>query len=310
MHLPKLRIDQYATILLVLFLTFFRFDIPINDPSTNFLELIKPPPAAASLIVPIPKPDPQPIPEISAQAVMIYDPNHGAILYQKNAQQPLPIASLTKMMTGLLVVENYDLNEIVTIDGEENIEGNTIKLQRGEIITVDSLLHGLLIFSGNDAAYALANHHPRGLNGFIDQMNKKAQSLHLYQTSFDNPAGFDTANQYSTAYDLTILLKEVLEHPELQTIMGKPFDQVTSLDDQYTHAVYNTNELLKKTEGIVAGKTGSTPLAKECLVTKVERNGHTILTVMLGSDNRFGETDKLIDWTFDNIVWTNMSPEK
>lgn len=306
MILPKIRFDQLFSILLIVMFSLARIDLPATTNTIDLLALLTPPPVSAQVTVPTIIESPLDPPLLSAQSALVYDPQNGVFIFEKNAQQALPIASLTKIMTALVASELYDPHEVVTINGEEHTEGNTIKLQKGESITVENLLHGLLIFSGNDAAYALANHHPTGLPGFIDEMNKKAQELHLFQTSFENPAGFDTANQFSSSYDLAILMKEVSKHPTLLQIMGTEFAEIQSVDGKFSHAVYNTNELLKKMEEVYAGKTGSTPMAKECLITLTTKNDHPIITVVLGSENRFEETEQLIDWTYDTFTWTTI----
>lgn len=255
-----------------------------------------------SVLLPIQKIGSEPAP-ISASSSIIFDPDTGSILYQKNADQPVPQASLTKLMTALVVIQQYALDDVITIQDEWQAEGNKIKLIPGEQVTVENLLKGLLVFSGNDAALALANHHPESYDGFIRTMNDEARKLQLLQTSYENPVGLDQPSNYSTAHDLAILMKVVLEHPKLAEILGSATADVTSIDQQLHHRLYTTNYLLDRFEGVVAGKTGSTEAAGECLITKNTRNGRSIITVVLGSQDRFADTRALTNWAFSTYEW-------
>jgi D-alanyl-D-alanine carboxypeptidase (penicillin-binding protein 5/6) len=243
-------------------------------------------------------------PLLTARAVIVYDQSNGAILYEKAMDQKLPEASLTKLMTALVAIETYDLGEEIEITYPvTNTENNVMGLQVGELITVENLLKGLLIFSANDAALALEYHHPEGSAGFIKAMNQKAQALHLSQTSFRNTPGFDDPGHYSTTFDLAILGKAVLENPKLTSIMQTEQELVTDVTGTIQHPLQTTNQLLNNFSGLVAGKTGSTPLAGGCLITQVNREGHPIITVVLGSQDRFKDTANLVNWVYNYFEW-------
>jgi len=163
----------------------------------------------------------------------------------------------------------------------------------------------MLLSSGNDAAYALAENYPGGVLGFVSAMNKKAEQLNLTNTHFDNPAGFDSPQHFSSAKDLATITEEALKNPSLVRIFATKETSIVSLDKKYTHQLANLNKLLSQVKGVLGVKTGFTEGAKENLVTCVSRDGHQILTVVLGSNDRFGESTKLIEWTYENFIWQN-----
>ncbi|MDO8638989.1 MAG: D-alanyl-D-alanine carboxypeptidase, partial [Candidatus Daviesbacteria bacterium] len=165
-----------------------------------------------------------------------------------------------------------------------------------------SLLYGMLLNSGNDAAYTIAQNYSGGLDAFVVAMNNKAISLGLLNTHFTNPAGFDSLGHYSSAEDLAKIATIAIENPQLSRVVSTKETSVASIDKSTIHSLKNLNKLLDE-PGVLGIKTGTTPLARENLVGLVERNGHKILTVVLGSNDRFGETNKLLDWTYSNFVW-------
>lgn len=300
--MPSLRPDQLLCIaagsILCLLLP------PSTKVETTFASSFQPPSYSDLQVLPVKKYTNIATPYLSSQAAIVFEPDTGSLLYQKNTDQSLPLASLTKLMTALVVVKNYDLNEEVVITSEPEVDGNKIKLVTGEKILVKDLLAGALIFSGNDAALALANHHPEGYDGFITNMNQLATNLHLHHTAFANPVGLDAEQQFSSPHDIAILTKALLAEPRILHLLGEAKTEIRSTDDKFVHTLYSTNELLGKVDGMIAGKTGSTLLAGECLMTVVNRNGYTIVTVVMGSNDRFTDTQKLIDWTYQNFTWT------
>lgn len=181
--------------------------------------------------------------------------------------------------------------------------GSKVGLYQGEDLSFRSLLYGMLLNSGNDAAFALAENYPGGVLGFVSAMNKKVMDLELKNTHFDNPAGFDSPKHYSSAADLAVITEEALKDSTLARIFATKETNIVSLDKKYTHQLFNLNRLLSDVKGVLGVKTGTTEGAKENLVTLVERDGHKVLLVLLGSDSRFAETTKLIDWTYSNFDW-------
>jgi D-alanyl-D-alanine carboxypeptidase (penicillin-binding protein 5/6) len=267
--------------------------------------------ASPSPIIPTPTPTPTPLPvnvsnvlppEIFAEGAYVVDMTTNTILYEKNSNLQLFPASTTKIMTALIALADYKLSDVVTI-GKPLQEGQIMHLIAGEKITVENLLYGILVHSANDAALALAENHSGGVDGFVTRMNEKAQSLNLTQTRFTNPIGLDDVNHYTTVKDLATISLEALKNPEIVKIVAIP--QITVSDINFTrfHPLKNVNELLGKIPGVSGLKTGYTEIAGQALVTTVQRNGHEILIVLLKSTDRFGETEKLINWIFTNFTW-------
>lgn len=270
-------------------------------------------------MLPFPTPIPAPYPmnatgvypgyEISAEGVIVYDLESGVTLYGRNSEEVLSPASTTKIMTALVALEHYDLDEVVTIETVAN-SGQVMGLVPGEKITVENLLYGALIHSGNDAAWALAEHYEGGVEKFVAAMNEKAAALHLTNTHFTNPVGYDDPIHKMTAVDLSRLSAYALTNKTIAKIVAIP--QITISDVDYTrfHSLTNVNALLGKIPGVAGIKTGWTEDAGENLVTLVERNGHRIIIVVLKSLNRFNDTEMLINWVFANYTWQTFEAPK
>ena len=262
----------------------------------------------------LPPPKPYPVnkeiyltPEVTAQSAIIVDVDSAVVMYQKNADLRLLPASTTKMMAAMVVMDHYSLSDIVTV-GDTKIDGNTIKLIPGEQLSVESLLYGMLIGSGNDAAEVLAEHFPGGVPAFVEAMNQKAAEYKLENTHFTNPMGLDGENHYSTARDLAKLATKVEANPVLAKIVSTPETVITDVSGENKHALKNTNELVGKVEGVKGVKTGWTENAGECLVAWVEKDGKKVVFVVLESGNRFGETESLVEWAFNNFEWKIIAP--
>lgn len=244
-----------------------------------------------------------PAPSFSARAVLAKDLTTDTILYQKDASLSVPIASTTKIMTAMVASEYFKPNSVLRVNIGAGVSGAKVGLISGEDLSFRSLLYGMLLNSGNDAAYTLAENYPGGVLGFVSAMNKRAKELKLQNTHFENPAGFDNPNHYSSAKDLASITEEALKNASLSRIFATKQTNIVSLDKKYTHSLSNLNKLLSQVKGVLGVKTGFTKEAKENLVTLVERDGHQILTVVLGSDDRFGESTKLIEWVYENFTW-------
>ncbi len=264
----------------------------------------------------LPTPAPYPVnqkisefPNLSANSLIVLDVDSMATLYERNSSRKVFPASTTKVMTALIVLKNYPLDQLITV-GQTKVEGNQVKLVPGERMTAENLLYCLLVGSGNDAAVVLAENYPQGTTAFVEAMNRQAQELKLENTHFTNPVGLDEEGHYSTAGDLARLAVEALKNPVFSRIVSTPSIVVTDESGQMTHFLKNTNELMGKLEGVKGVKTGWTENAGECLITLDERNGHKIVTVILGSKDRFGETQTLIEWVFQNFSWQMVRPGK
>lgn len=247
-----------------------------------------------------------PIPDLSAKSIIVVDVSSAVVLYQKNVYASLPMASTTKIMTALIALDYYLPQQVIEVSEIFDI-GQDMKLQKGEKITVENLLYGLLVGSANDAAEVFAANYPGGRENFISKMNEKARHLHLTHTHFMNPTGIDEFGQYTSAVDLVRLTKDALLNPIFRKIVATKEITVYSVDKKFVHPMSNVNTLLGKIDGFKGVKTGFTDEAGECLVGLVERNGTQIMTVVLGSKDRFGETQQLIDWAFDSFEWITLS---
>lgn len=242
-------------------------------------------------------------PQLTARAGFAYDLASGTILFTRNLDEKLPVASLTKLVTALVVVKNLKLDDVAVIGrGSINLVGSSMGLVTGEKITVQNLLYGLLITSSNDAALALANHASTPQE-FTAMMNKESQTLNLHSTSFSNPVGWDNADNYSTAHDLSVIINEFLKFPILSQIVSLKEAEVSSVDKRYTHKLTTTNKLLLENKSVTGIKTGFTSQAKGNLILRVENNDQTVITTILGSDDREGDSQKLLDWIDSVYRW-------
>lgn len=241
-------------------------------------------------------------PVISAQGALAVDLSSGVPLYEKNADSPLLPASTTKIVTGLVSLDNYPLNMTIKV-GKVKVVGQKMGLIAGEEIKVEDLLYGLLVYSANDAAEVLAANFPGGRESFITAMNKKARDLSLKNSEFFNPSGLDGNGHVSTARDLVRVSEVAMRNPEFARIVGTKNITVKSVDGKISHRLSNINELLGKIPGVIGVKTGWTENARENLVTYIERDGRKVFIAILGSSDRFGETKELIDWIFTNYTW-------
>ena len=242
-------------------------------------------------------------PALSAYGGLVIDVDTGKTLFEKNADYPMLPASTVKMMTALVALEEYDLGDVVTYDGSF-VEGQKLGLTEGENIYVHDLVASTLIYSANDAAEALARAHPLGRETFIELMNQKARVLGLTTISFVNPTGLDSINQIASANELAMIAKEGLKNDYFSSFIEREEYSFENVDGTRTHQISNTNQLLGQIDGVKGVKTGWTENAQENLVTYVERDDKRILTVLLGSQNRFGETKTLIEWIYDNYEWS------
>ena len=248
-------------------------------------------------------------PIIKAKASLLMDVDSGISLFENNVHKQLPMASLTKIMTAIIILESHDLNEIVTIDENyaalsEDEVGVKIWLRKWEKITVGNLLIGLLVRSGGDAALALAKYHSGSVEAFVDEMNQKTKVLHLSDTNFTNPIGLDAEEHYSTVYDLALLTRYALSFPVFRDIVRMEKATVTSTNGKIVHSFNSTNHLFNSYLDIRGVKTGTTPAAGASLINlAVNDYGHEVISVLLNSPNRFQENKSLIDWGFRTYKW-------
>lgn len=244
------------------------------------------------------------VPQFSAKAVYAFDLASGKLLFSKNAVEPLLPASTTKIATALVALAHYDPGDLLTVDEESvKVDGKKMELTESERISVNNLIYGLLVFSANDAAEVLARNYPGGRTNFIAAMNRLVQEYGLEKTYFANPTGLDEYLHFSTARDLAVLASSAMQNSTFAEIAGTPALTVASADGKTVHKLVNVNELLEKVPGVLGVKTGWTINAGEALVTLVERDGRRVVISVLGSNDRFGETEELIEWIFESYSW-------
>jgi len=244
-------------------------------------------------------------PIIDASASIVIDNQTGEILYEKSSHDRRQIASITKLMTAIIILEENDLNSIVTVSkGANYADGSQMFLRTGEQITVENLLFGLMINSANDAAVTLAEFNAGTEDKFAEKMNKKALELGLLDTHFQNSIGYDSKNNYSSAFDVAKLARYAYQKDFIKDAAVLKEFEVKSTDGALIHPLKSTNELLDSYLNIKGLKTGHTEKAGLCMVGIAENdNGNDIITVVLNSPARFTETKVLIDWTFRAYIW-------
>lgn len=237
-----------------------------------------------------------PAPKVSAASAVLMDGDTGRVLYEKEGYVRRRIASTTKLMTALVALESgRSLEEEVTVAPEwAGVEGSSIYLRPGEEVTLEALLYGLLLRSGNDAALAVAGHCGGTVEGFVKQMNRKARELGMKGSAFANPNGLDAEGHYSCAYDMALLGRACLANEELAKIAAT---KSISLGGR---TFTNHNKLLWRYEGCVGLKTGYTEKAGRTLVSAARREGMTLVCVTLNAPSDWADHAALFDWGFAN----------
>ncbi len=232
----------------------------------------------------------------SAAAAILMDGNTGRVLYNQNADEPRPIASITKLMTALVAVETHpDLQEVVTIRPEyTRAEGSSIYLKQDETVTLETLLYGLLLESGNDAALAIAGFCGGDVETFVGWMNERAGSIGMRNTHFCNPNGLHDEEHYSSASDMAKLAQACLRNDALRPIMS------TKTVTLGTRTFTNHNKLLWRYEGCIGMKTGFTEAAGRTLVSAAERDGMLLICVTLNDGNDWADHSALFDYGFSH----------
>lgn len=242
-------------------------------------------------------------PELSAEAAALIDVKSGRILYEKEGDKRLPIASITKIMTAIIALENHALDDIVTVsDRAEGVEGSSIYLRRGEKVKLINLLYGLMLRSGNDAAVAIAEHVGGSVEGFVFLMNQKAEELGMNNTHFANPHGLDDEKHYSTARDMAILTAYAMGNPVFQEIVSTRVKSVDWPGEQWNRLFINKNKMLRYYKGADGVKTGYTRKANRTLVSSATRDGMQLAAVTLNDPDDWMDHTNLLDWGFEHFV--------
>lgn len=245
------------------------------------------------------------IPPFSAKSAVVVDFATNQVLYAKAADQQLPPASTTKMMTALLTMEEGGLDTVLTVSPlAAGVGGTSMNLAAGQSLTVMELLYGLLLPSGNDAAMTLAQRDSPDPQAFVNRMNKKAAEIGLTNTHFVNPHGLDDPRHLSSAYDLAELARYALQHQQLfDDIVATATHTIPAEPGHPEFDLQNLNQLLGSYPGADGVKTGTTDAAGQVLVGSVSRDGHRVISVVMGSADRYPESRQLLDHAFGDNVW-------
>lgn len=240
---------------------------------------------------------------VSAKAAILMHADSGRVLYEKNADEHMLIASTTKIMTAIVVLEHCELDDLVEVDSRSaGIEGSSMYLKAGESYTVEDLLYGLLLVSGNDAASALALHVADSMEEFAELMNAKAAELGMTESSFKNAHGLDEEGHYSTARDMAKLAAYCMGNEDFARIAGTVSHAVGE------QTLVNHNRLLREYDGCLGLKTGYTMAAGRTLVTCAERDGARYVCVTLNDPDDWDDHKALYDWAFANYSFAEVIP--
>jgi serine-type D-Ala-D-Ala carboxypeptidase (penicillin-binding protein 5/6) len=273
----------------------FSTELQTKTQEIKKLNFTLPPPAP----YPMEKPFAPNVPAVSAEGYIVLDVKSDKIILSKNPNEALKTASITKLMTALTAIDIFKPNDVLTAKTEFT-DGAIIGIQVGDKFRFSELLKALLIPSANDAAQTIADNSK---TDFVKSMNKKAMSLHLNNTFFSNPQGFDDGNNHSTVLDLARIGEYSLLNKTIRGIVRTKTDEIFNLDGTKSYPLTNVNELLFSDPQVQGIKTGYTEEAGECLMSLYEKAGHEVIFVVLKSNDRFGETKQLSDYVFSNFIW-------
>ncbi|TMW73652.1 D-alanyl-D-alanine carboxypeptidase family protein [Alteribacter natronophilus] len=249
--------------------------------------------------------------ETSAQGAVLIELESGRVLYEKEAHTQMRIASITKIMTALLAIEEGNLEDIVTVSARaEGTEGSSLYLYAGEKLPLRDLVYGLMLRSGNDAAVAIAEHIGGSLEGFVYMMNEKAREIGMSGTVFNNPHGLDDHEEhYSTAYDMALLTKYAMENSAFREVSGTKSYRASERENGY-RVFNNKNRLLTQLYPYsTGGKTGYTKRAKRTLVSTAAKDGLELAAVTLNAGSDWQDHMNMFNWAFDNLTITELVKE-
>ena len=241
-------------------------------------------------------------PSVSAKGAVLISADTGEVVYSFNHNEKLPMASTTKIMTTLLCLESGDLYEEFTVDSEAiKVEGSSMGLQEGDIVTKYALCCGMMLPSGNDSANAVAVKVAGSVESFVELMNEKAQELGLSRTYFATPSGLDGKGHGSTAYEMALLAREALKNDTFREICSSETIKLSYGNPPYDRWLTNTNKLLAMCDGVYGVKTGFTDDAGRCLVSACEREGERLICVTLNDKNDWNDHIALYDYGFEQV---------
>lgn len=244
----------------------------------------------------------------SARAMVVIETTGNSVLYSKNKDQKLAMASTTKIATAITVIDNVkSLDEIVEVKKASTlIEGTSIYLREGEKLSVRQLLYGLMLQSGNDAAHALATYVSPNVADFSELMNQTAKKVGALNSNFVNPHGLDATDHYTTAHDLALITSYALKNKDFKEIVSCKNFKIEAGENNTARSLVNKNRLLNSLQGCVGVKTGYTSKAGRCLVTAAERDGMEVVCVVLNCGPMFEESSDLILQAFKEYSLINV----
>ena len=238
---------------------------------------------------------------VAAKGAVLIDGASGRILFAQNADEKLPMASCTKIMTALLALENASLGEDVTAGkNAHGVEGTSIYLSEGETLSMEQMLYGLMLRSGNDAAVAIAEHVGGSVSGFADMMNRRAKELGA-DASFKNPHGLHAEGHAASALGMARIMREALKNPDFRTITATQKKIIPWVGNEYSRVLENKNRLLRDYQGATGGKTGYTSKAGRCLVFSAKRDGMELIGAVLNCYSWFDTATVMLDYGFENF---------
>ncbi len=247
---------------------------------------------------------------VSAKAAVLINGENGEIIFSKNADTKLSMASTTKIMTALLLCEHGNLQKEVTVTPEMvRVEGSSMGLLAGDKVTLHDLLYGLMLSSGNDAANVIAFTLGGSLKGFVKMMNKKARELELTSTHFETPSGLDGESHYTTAYELAMLTSYAMQNKDFKAAVGSSIATLNYGNPPYRRTLTNHNKLLKTYDGAIGVKTGFTKKSGRCLVSAAERDGKYLIAVTLNAPSDWQDHKLMLDYGFSVIKQTHFLPQ-
>lgn len=241
--------------------------------------------------------------DISAECAVVITEQTGEVVFEKNAYSHHSMASTTKIMTSIIAAQSGRLNDEIVVSGKMlRVEGTSMGLLPGDIVSLKELIYGMLLPSGNDAANVTANFLGGNVENFVAQMNQKAKSIGMNNTSFVTPSGLDDENHYSTAYDMALLGRYAVKNPVFRSICSCEKATVSYGNPPYKRTLYNHNRLLKSYPYALGIKTGFTKKSGRCLVSYAEKDGVGLIAVTLNAPNDWSDHKKMLDYGFSRVT--------
>ena len=238
--------------------------------------------------------------DLSARAAALIDGKSGKVLFEKNKDERLPMASTTKIMTGLLACESKKMKKVVTVSPvASGTEGSSLWLEPGEKQTLENLTYGLMLRSGNDAAVAIAEYLGGSTEAFALMMNERAKKIGVQNTGFQNPNGLDAEGHFTTAYDLALISREAMKNKKFRKIVSTKSKTIPWESSEWDRSLTNHNKMLWRYEGCNGIKTGFTKKSGRCLVTSAKRGKTELICVTLNAPDDWNDHTKMLDYGFE-----------